>query len=304
LQGNCPLNDVEAAIKSALIAALSAQSKDAEEKGTRNVPEQYLQSLWDRIDERDKKIEELEAQLQVGKHWRDSLSPTIEVRTGSIGDTTLAAAMMHKDAEIKQYQQQIEELTAQLQDTVLLRTDIINCSQIEIDRLVRLNEQLHKELDGQIQIAQEFSEQLYSARAQLQEWKGHYSHVYNTLQAAELDCQCRKEEIERLTAQLNSAKSEAWVSVEERLPESNKPILIRWINDNGKSRTSIGFYAAKHTVEYMDDESRDGYGDYSEEKDEYYYPEGFHENPIEIPYTSHLSKVTHWMPLPWIGLVS
>jgi hypothetical protein len=94
------------------------------------------------------------------------------------------------------------------------------------------------------------------------------------------------------------AMAKEWIDVKEKLPEGNGQILFSWINENKKRRTSLGFYAAKHSVEYYDDETSSDYADYSEEKDEYYYPEGFHESPVDIPYSSKISGVTHWQPLP------
>jgi hypothetical protein len=90
----------------------------------------------------------------------------------------------------------------------------------------------------------------------------------------------------------------AWVSVEEGLPESGKSVLIHWKNELGYYRISKGFYADKFSVEDDCEENHDGYSEYSEEKDKYYYPKGWVETAWEIEMTATLTGVTHWQPLP------
>ena len=81
----------------------------------------------------------------------------------------------------------------------------------------------------------------------------------------------------------------------------NRTVLIYWINELGNGRTSIGEYVPKYTVEAHDDSFNDfEWADYSEDKDEYYIPEGWYElgwcgdsgyEPID-------GEVTHWRLLP------
>lgn len=91
---------------------------------------------------------------------------------------------------------------------------------------------------------------------------------------------------------------DGWVRVEERLPETGKSILMYWKNELGNYRISKGFYAAKFSVEDDCEENHDGYSEYSEEKDKYYYPEGWVETGWEIETTATVKGVTHWRPLP------
>ncbi|SED09899.1 Protein of unknown function [Tenacibaculum sp. MAR_2009_124] len=88
-----------------------------------------------------------------------------------------------------------------------------------------------------------------------------------------------------------------WTPITEKMPESGKNILIAYLNSNGKTRVTIGFHAAKHTMEcsgedYAEDE------DYSEEKDEYFIKEGWHDMSWESEYRYPISNVTHWMEKP------
>lgn len=90
-----------------------------------------------------------------------------------------------------------------------------------------------------------------------------------------------------------------WIKVEDKLPANGKRVIFFWMNNYNppKPRTSIGFYAAKHTVDadYWDDVEC---ADYSEDKDQYFCPEGWHEEGWELEYISDVTGVTHWMPLP------
>jgi hypothetical protein len=100
-----------------------------------------------------------------------------------------------------------------------------------------------------------------------------------------------------LQSQCPSApQGDNWISVEIK-PKSGERVIVNFLNDNKKARTTIAFFAAKYSVVYMDTDTNE-YAEYSEEKDEYYYPEGWHESPVEVEYTAELSKVFGWQPLP------
>jgi len=86
-----------------------------------------------------------------------------------------------------------------------------------------------------------------------------------------------------------------WVSVEDRLPESGKRIEIYWKNSYGKEKTSLGWYAKKHNI--VDEGDYYEQADYCEEKDEYYFNEGFWEVLCESETAYLLSNVTHWKPI-------
>jgi len=83
------------------------------------------------------------------------------------------------------------------------------------------------------------------------------------------------------------------------LPESGRRVLIVWENDNGKQRTSLGFYAAEYSViDQNEDDQTCGLTDYNPENGEHYFPEGWYEIPSEVEYYGRLSGVTHWKEIP------
>lgn len=96
-----------------------------------------------------------------------------------------------------------------------------------------------------------------------------------------------------------------WISVEERLPKNEKPVLVatKWslMGMRGMA-VSCGFYTdGKTSTGNSDYNWNDGDCDliYDEEEDEYIVPEGWWES---VRYTEQFSAidepVTHWMPLP------
>lgn len=97
---------------------------------------------------------------------------------------------------------------------------------------------------------------------------------------------------------MQTAELQEWIT-KDTPPESGKRVLIVWENSNDKKRVSLGFYAAKHSVVDQNEEDRAwDITDYSEENDEYYFPEGWYEIPHEVEFFGRLSNVTHWMDIP------
>jgi len=90
-----------------------------------------------------------------------------------------------------------------------------------------------------------------------------------------------------------------WISVDDRLPDSGARVILFWMNDYTppRPRTGMGFYAAKHKISADMWEETEA-ADYSEEKDEYFCPEGWHEEAWEADYHYPVPNVSHWMPLP------
>ena len=94
----------------------------------------------------------------------------------------------------------------------------------------------------------------------------------------------------------DQTEEEKWISVEDRLPETGIPVIIYGINDYGKGRRLRAFYAPKFSI---DADSYEGDADYSEEKNEYFIPEGWYEqNEYEDTNWYVGFKPTHWQPLP------
>lgn len=94
-----------------------------------------------------------------------------------------------------------------------------------------------------------------------------------------------------------------WVSIEKAQPKPQQRVYVVCVNQYGRVVVrfqSIAEYIPYMTVkeqDYMADEYQ-GEGDYNEEEDEYYTPEGFYEWQSETEMHWKISaKVTHWMPL-------
>ena len=87
--------------------------------------------------------------------------------------------------------------------------------------------------------------------------------------------------------------SAGWISVDERLPEPGNPVLL----DIGKKYPIRAMWAAKHTVQAADDDT--DWGEYVEEDDMYYAPEGWYEwNQCEDNHWRVTETPRAWMPLP------
>ncbi len=84
----------------------------------------------------------------------------------------------------------------------------------------------------------------------------------------------------------------------ETKPESGKRVVIFWVNALGKERTSMGFYAAKHTVDADHWEELEG-ADYCEESDRYFCSEGWVEETWEGEYIYPITgTIVGWDELP------
>ena len=84
-----------------------------------------------------------------------------------------------------------------------------------------------------------------------------------------------------------------WISVDERLPEPGNPVLL----DIGKKYPIRALWAAKNTVRVGTDV--DDWGEYDEETDEYYCPEGWYEwNEHEEVHWAVSETPRAWSELP------
>ena len=87
--------------------------------------------------------------------------------------------------------------------------------------------------------------------------------------------------------------SAGWISVDERLPEPGNPVLL----DIGKKYPIRALWAAKNTVRVGTDV--DDWGEYDEETDEYYCPEGWYEwNEHEEVHWAVSETPRAWRELP------
>ena len=90
-----------------------------------------------------------------------------------------------------------------------------------------------------------------------------------------------------------AAKAEGWTKLPGQLPEPGMPVLL----DIGKEYPIRAMWAAKHTVQAADDDT--DWGEYVEEDDMYYAPEGWYEwNQCEDNHWRVTETPRAWMPLP------
>ncbi|MBY0011477.1 DUF551 domain-containing protein [Paenibacillus typhae] len=111
-------------------------------------------------------------------------------------------------------------------------------------------------------------------------------------------------EAQQTIARQREAMGQGWISVDEKLPETQARVLVSFLNESGKRWTTCAEYIAPKTVleeDYMDEQYTDG-GEYDEDKDCYWTTSGWYESNYEPETNWRLNcKVTHWMPLPALG---
>lgn len=96
-----------------------------------------------------------------------------------------------------------------------------------------------------------------------------------------------------LAAQPSPAPQSGWISVDERLPEAGKPVLL----DIGKKYPIRAMWAAKFTLAAVEHDA--DWGEYNEATDAYYCPEGWYEwnEHEEVHWRVHADAVA-WLDLP------
>ena len=106
--------------------------------------------------------------------------------------------------------------------------------------------------------------------------------------------------------EVETVKVGGWISVNDRLPESGKSVLvscqIKLMSGKHKYYVCEAMYTALKTVSAGAYDAFDDFdADYDEETDTYYYPEGWWElihNWDDYSCVAIADFVTHWMPLP------
>lgn len=95
------------------------------------------------------------------------------------------------------------------------------------------------------------------------------------------------------------------VPVSERLPEPSTKVLAHYFNDLGKGRTICAIWVPAKTR--SDSYGDDGFTEYDEDSDTFYWPEGWYEaieNWDDLGYVKVAEgEVIYWQPLPkWPAL--
>jgi Lar family restriction alleviation protein len=92
-------------------------------------------------------------------------------------------------------------------------------------------------------------------------------------------------------------EGEEWISVNEKLPPSNRPVIAAFRNPLGNWRVIRAQYAAPNTLP-VDDDSECA-GTYDEASGTYYCEAGWYEdNEHEEVHWRVDDAVSHWQPLP------
>lgn len=90
-----------------------------------------------------------------------------------------------------------------------------------------------------------------------------------------------------------------WISVEERLPEPRKPVLIR--QKTGYRENEATVVGQWIPAKSMESDADDDWFEYDESVDMHYVPEGWYERQINWGEFANIhigEQVTHWRPLP------
>ena len=110
------------------------------------------------------------------------------------------------------------------------------------------------------------------------------------------ECLMHKERREQLAA------AERWVSIDDRLPDSNVPVIafVEAVDGvQGRTRRIRAQYAGKFTLPVSEQCDINDWSEWNEQDDECYCPAGWYEtNEFEETNWAVSGTVTHWMPLP------
>jgi hypothetical protein len=71
----------------------------------------------------------------------------------------------------------------------------------------------------------------------------------------------------------------AWVYPQHRLPKPHVPVLLRYVNKEGKVLSTYAFHAPVNTLELHGDEDYNPAYGHTQENGEYYAAEGWYEQP-------------------------
>ncbi|MGE5452216.1 MAG: DUF551 domain-containing protein [Acidobacteriota bacterium] len=90
--------------------------------------------------------------------------------------------------------------------------------------------------------------------------------------------------------------TDAWFSIDEKKPPTNKPVLIHYLNEHQRSQIVRAHYIPAKTVEANEDDATE---EYDAETDTYYVQAGWYEDNSESEVNYGITgNVTHWRDLP------
>ncbi len=92
-----------------------------------------------------------------------------------------------------------------------------------------------------------------------------------------------------------------WISINERLPEPRKLVLVSLKSYTPQSKViTIAYHIPARTEQTRDGNEWSILDDYDEENDVYWVPEGFYERQRHMDYDQQIleGRVLGWMPLP------
>ena len=147
-------------------------------------------------------------------------------------------------------------------------------------------------LMGRASLSANAGEPVYQARYQKGFWQDSSRERCEYLQNPENTC-AEDWETRILYTHPPTAQAEGWTRLPGALPEPGTPVLL----DIGKKYPIRAMWAAKHTVQAADDDT--DWGEYVEEDDMYYAPEGWYEwNQCEDNHWRVTETPRAWMQLP------
>jgi len=115
------------------------------------------------------------------------------------------------------------------------------------------------------------------------------------------DCACDEwqKDYKAFLSTLPEEKEEnKWISVKDKMPNPEIPLLVYGLNEYKKGRRLRACWIPQYYMS-TDESEYEGTPDYNEEKDEYYWPQGWYEwNEHEDIHFLIDFDITHWMPLP------
>lgn len=88
-----------------------------------------------------------------------------------------------------------------------------------------------------------------------------------------------------------------WTLITDEMPKTKGRVLVTSEGYKGRRFVQVARWVPKYSEEATGDDSGLDH-EYDEDKDEYYWPEGWYEESLESEMCWQLTSVIAWMPLP------